>query len=107
MTLVPTNLNFVLTFGFWTINLLGQQQRQSSLTKKKKSDIKTSDKASFHVEVINAQSCSSANEEGHLKYHLDLQPGEFKEVVYLNSSLHTAENPNCSFYKSLFLQLPG
>lgn len=78
------------------------------LNKEKKSDIKTSDKDSFHVEVINAQSCSSANEEGHLKYHLGkIQPGEFKEVVYLNSSLHTAENPNCSFYKSLFLQLPG
>lgn len=74
--------------------------------KEKKSDIKTYDKVSFHDEVINAQSCFSLK-EGHLKYHLNLQPGQLEKVVYLDSRLLTAGNLNCSFYKSLFLQLPG
>lgn len=74
--------------------------------KGKKSDSNISDKVSFHDEVINAQSCFSLR-EGHLKYYLDPQSGELEEVVYLDSKLLTAGNLNCSFYKSLFLQLPG
>lgn len=59
------------------MNLLGKRMLESHL-KEKKSDIKTSDKVSFHDEVINAQSCFSLR-EGHLKYPLDLQPGELEE----------------------------